>query len=352
MGCILCKFYSEFCTKKADESCLVPEPKKEYSWDKKPKFDPKDFTIEGIIDSEIVREPKTVNGRQMIVQNCKNSKIFVLDHCNSVIIDDCTDCQIILGPSSGSLFVRGSENLCLIALCGQFRARDCRNLTAFLCCTSQPSIEACSKLDFGCALIQYKQLQGQIEKSGLSIFNNQWNLIYDFTPIASDDPNWQIIPADKVTELVQISEENAERFELVIGEKSKSLVPCSLGSSDVENYAAEICIVAITEFRNQESIFALEFIASLNHEAHLRLTRTKEAKVSDEEMKKLNPNQKKLDASLVNLIVLQFTGSNCVTKCQEAKEKGSTKFGEEMKENVHIYDRPSGKQLITFMQSS
>lgn len=87
-----------------------------------------------------------------------------------------------------SLFVRGSENLTLVALCGQFRARDCRNVTTFLCCSSQPSIEACSKFEFGCALIHYRGLEGNLDIFELMVIYNMdtFFLIYQDKLVALD----------------------------------------------------------------------------------------------------------------------------------------------------------------------
>jgi protein XRP2 len=69
--------------------------------DKRPKLNPKDYTIENETDSTIVRIPGSVEGKQFMVQNCKDSFIYVLDHCSTVTVDDCTNCKIILGPTRG-----------------------------------------------------------------------------------------------------------------------------------------------------------------------------------------------------------------------------------------------------------
>ena len=91
-------------------------------------------------------------------QDCR---ILLLDHMNVVTIDDCKNCQIVLGPTRGSVFIRNSENCRLVALCQQFRARDCLKLRVSLLCSTQPSIEFCSGFKFSCIQLNYKGLNGE-----------------------------------------------------------------------------------------------------------------------------------------------------------------------------------------------
>ena len=69
--------------------------------DSKRNINPKDFIIEGATDTEIWKLPGSINGQQFVIENCKNSIIYILDHTNTVNIDDCVKCKIILGPVKG-----------------------------------------------------------------------------------------------------------------------------------------------------------------------------------------------------------------------------------------------------------
>lgn len=71
--------------------------------DKKEKVNPADYTIENLIGEEAGRLPGTIAGQQFIVQNCRDSCIFLLDHINTITIDDCSDCTIFIGPTTGRL---------------------------------------------------------------------------------------------------------------------------------------------------------------------------------------------------------------------------------------------------------
>jgi hypothetical protein len=50
--------------------------------------------------------------------------------------------------------------VCVVA-CGQFRTRDCRKMDIFLCCATQPIIEASSSIHFGCYQLFYSDLEGK-----------------------------------------------------------------------------------------------------------------------------------------------------------------------------------------------
>lgn len=69
--------------------------------DKRPQVDPNDFIIQNLKGEDVCRTSGSVNGQQLVIQNCSNSMIFVLDCIDSINIDDCANCKIILGPVKG-----------------------------------------------------------------------------------------------------------------------------------------------------------------------------------------------------------------------------------------------------------
>ena len=69
--------------------------------DKRDAVNLKDYTIENTEGGEVWRLPGSVNGQQFVIQNCKNSSIYVFDHINTVTIDDCINCKIILAAVTG-----------------------------------------------------------------------------------------------------------------------------------------------------------------------------------------------------------------------------------------------------------
>lgn len=58
-------------------------------------------TIEKENLATVIRPPGSINGQQIIVQNCEKSTICILDHLDCATIDECKDCTIFMGPTRG-----------------------------------------------------------------------------------------------------------------------------------------------------------------------------------------------------------------------------------------------------------
>lgn len=91
----------------------------------------KDYIIESIEDGEVLKMPGAVNGQQFVIQNCKNTSIFVFDHANTVTVDDCINCKIILAAVKGRYFVDSCLCFCPFSIhvnyemyCCQLRLSD------------------------------------------------------------------------------------------------------------------------------------------------------------------------------------------------------------------------------------
>ncbi|KAM6963314.1 protein XRP2 [Aplochiton taeniatus] len=173
------------------------EPPKQYSWDKREKVDPKDYMLDGLKDATVGRLPGKLNGQQFVIQNCENCNIFVFDHSATITIDDCVNCRIVLGPVKGSVFFRDCKDIKCVVSCQQFRTRDCKKMEVFLCCATQPIIESSTGMKFSCFQYYYPELAFHFKDAGLSIFNNNWSNIHDFTPV-SGETNWSLLPEDTV----------------------------------------------------------------------------------------------------------------------------------------------------------
>ena len=121
----------------------------------------------------------------------QNAEIFVFDNSATVTIDDCKNCVFFIAPSKGSIFIRDCTDCKAIMACQQFRSRDCKNLHVSLCCQTLPIIESTSNIHFACFQAGYFQLLGQFTAAGLSIYNNSWYKIHDFSP-SKETPNYTL----------------------------------------------------------------------------------------------------------------------------------------------------------------
>ncbi|TKC37367.1 hypothetical protein EI555_019066, partial [Monodon monoceros] len=205
--------------------------------------DPKDYMFSGLKDETVGRLPGKVAGQQFLIQDCENCNIYIFDHSATVTIDDCTNCVIFLGPVKGSVFFRNCRDCKCALACQQFRVRDCRKLEVFLCCATQPIIESSTNIKFGCFQWYYPELAFQFKDAGLSIFNNTWSNIHDFTPV-SGELNWSLLPEDAVIQdhvpLPTTEELKAVRLST---EASRSIVPVSRGQR--QKNSDESCLVVL-----------------------------------------------------------------------------------------------------------
>lgn len=108
--------------------------------------------------------------------------MYLFDNIAQISIDDCKNCKFFIGPSKGrldntffknlipksliyfieisSLFIRDCNDCVLTTICQQFRTRDCKRITTFISCVTQPIIEASTYMKFACITVNYNQLNG------------------------------------------------------------------------------------------------------------------------------------------------------------------------------------------------
>ncbi|KAE8746650.1 hypothetical protein FOCC_FOCC006634 [Frankliniella occidentalis] len=339
MGC-------SFCNPAKDEEEEVQKPK-EYSWDKKPKIDPSDFIIANYKGEDVCRVPGSVNGQQLVIQNCSNNMIFVLDCIDSINIDDCTNSKIILGPIKGSVFVRDCIDCVLVVPCGQFRLRDSHRLDIFLHCATQPIIESSTHIRFACIRLHYDLLTDHMKTAGLSSFNNLWNNVHDFTPVDGDG-NWHQLP-----EKVRLQDYITPPFPpqlrdvgwTVTGE-SKAL-PVNLGETDY--FGKEICLILVfSDEENHQSDVALDFLSALlaiNKKCALLSSREVQLQSADASAMGLGSEEaKKLEQGPVCGLIIG--GDNCAQSSLQVLQNFS------IRGNVYVNHDPitAPKQAHSFQQ--
>lgn len=107
--------------------------------------------------------------------------MYMHDYHKQCFVDKCTNCVIIMGPCETSTFVRDCKDCILVLTCQQLRMRDCVNCEIMLYSHTDPVVEACSEIRFRNHEYAYPELLSQMNSAKLSVFNNQWTYVYDFT---------------------------------------------------------------------------------------------------------------------------------------------------------------------------
>ncbi|XP_056271251.1 protein XRP2-like isoform X2 [Pseudoliparis swirei] len=206
------------------------EAPKQYSWDTREKVDPKDYMLSGLRGVTAGRLPGALRGQQFVIQDCEDCDIYVFDHSAAVTVDDCSRCRVFLGPARGSVFFRNCRDVKCAVACQQFRTRDCKKMEVFLSCATQPVIESSAGVKFGCFQYFYPELAFHFKDAGLSVFNNNWSNVHDFTPVAGEN-NWSLLPEGAaVLDSVPTPDPGSEfKGVRVSADPERSIVPLTKG---------------------------------------------------------------------------------------------------------------------------
>ncbi|XP_069896675.1 protein XRP2 isoform X1 [Dipodomys merriami] len=290
------------------------ERPRQYSWDHREKVDLKDYMFSGLKNETVGRLPGKVAGQQFIIQDCENCKIYIFDHSATVTIDDCTSCVIFLGPVKTSVFFRNCRDCRCLLACQQFRVRDCRKLEVFLCCATQPIIESSTNIKFGCFQWYYPELAFQFKDAGLSIFNNTWSNIHDFTPVAGE-LNWSLLPENaKIQDFVPVPTTEEFKAVRVSTEANRSIVPISRGQR--QKNSDESCLVVL--FAGDYTIANARKLIDEMVGKGFSLVQTKEVTMKPEDAQRVFQEKASDFLPLLNkgpVIALEFNGDGAVEEC-------------------------------------
>jgi hypothetical protein len=237
-------------------------PKKELTFGKDPNLNMADFMLSNakgvtlvkddlkgqqfLIEDSSVRSQTLARCPRVDVSNClsirpsvclsfapthshshTHAPFFLSQDCNvtlndvvaALTCDHLKSCVVSTGPIESSAFLRNCSDCTFVIACCQFRTRECKNCNFFLYTSTEPIIETSTKLMIGCYTMTYFGLAQQFERAKLSVWNNKWSEVFDFTPSEGGgnktSTNWA--PMDMTTEThtkyIKNSDEAAARID-------------------------------------------------------------------------------------------------------------------------------------------
>ncbi|XP_053734736.1 protein XRP2 [Synchiropus splendidus] len=292
------------------------EAPKQYSWDKREKVDPKDYMLTGLKDANVGRLPGKLNGQQFVIQECENCNIYVFDHSATITIDDCVNCRIVLGPVKGSVFFRDCKDIKCVVACQQFRTRDCKKMDVFLCCATQPIIESSTGMRFGCFQYYYPELAFHFKDAGLSIFNNNWSNIHDFTPV-SGESNWSLLSESAaVPDYVPTPDAESEfKSVRILTDPTRSIVPLTKGGRRKDSDESCLFVFFAGEYTTAN---ARKLIDEATGKGFV-LIQTKEVSMRPEDVKRVFQNNADDLVEWISkgpVIALELNGDGVVEACK------------------------------------
>jgi len=111
-----------------------------------------------------------------------------------------TNCRVLIGPVSTSVFVDACKGCTFQVACQQLRVHNTTDCTFLLHVTSRAIIEDSHDVRFGTYTLRYDQLDDHFQMSGLDRATNNWQLVNDFNWLASDkaSPNWRLLDGNSI----------------------------------------------------------------------------------------------------------------------------------------------------------
>ena len=69
--------------------------------DRTERPDPKDITFEDLEETVVGKLPGSLKGKAFVIRNCKSTRIYLFDFTAAVSVDDCENCELVIGPVKG-----------------------------------------------------------------------------------------------------------------------------------------------------------------------------------------------------------------------------------------------------------
>lgn len=149
------------------------------------------------LDSECVtKTADEIQKRDVLLTHLTNCKVRLFGSPSTLHLKHISNCEILCGPVSSSVFVDHCKESTLAFPCQQLRTHNTTNTQVYLHVTSRAIIEDCQGVRFAPFSWSYPTMDEDFIISGLDRDRNNWNKVDDFNWLAAGtpSPNWTVIP--------------------------------------------------------------------------------------------------------------------------------------------------------------
>ena len=248
-----------------------------------------------------------INGQSFKIEDCEDCDVLLWDYSATVYVDSCKNCRIFIGPCESSVFLRGCITCKIVVACRQLRLCDCKDIKASVYCCTEPVIETSSNLQFNSFVYEYFELRAQFAAAKLSVWNNRWSEIHNFT---EDRGRWKILPLTEMQGCEFVPHNTAS---IASQPATKSLVPLTVGEAFRDATLSRAVIV----FLGPSAQHLAELFYDLVTHKSIVVVRAREFKLQKEWAQTLLPiKQVPTDASS-NVIALDLAGENALSTVEE-----------------------------------
>jgi len=156
-------------------------------------------TVEKKQNVEIVLEKDDVNEKDITISALSKCIIQIMGHPGSLRLSDLTDCIVLCGPVSRSVFADDCKNCKFAFGCQQLRLHTSNYCDIYMHVTCRAIIEDCSNINVAPYNYEYPDISDDFAKAKLDTDKNNWENVADFNWLSTDvnSPNWQKLDSSK-----------------------------------------------------------------------------------------------------------------------------------------------------------
>lgn len=152
------------------------------------------------VENDILeKKAEEIYQKDVMLTRLTNCTIKLYGAPSTVHMNKLTNCRILCGPVSSSIFITDCQKCVFVLACQQLRTHTTTDSGFYLHVTSRAIIEDCNTIEFAPYNLSYPTLNEHFTAAGLDRSKNNWNDVDDFNWLASDvkSPNWSIMPENK-----------------------------------------------------------------------------------------------------------------------------------------------------------
>lgn len=166
------------------------------------KPDQFEWTVQNRKHEEILLASDETNNKDITVSTLDSCLLRIEGHPSSLQLSHLTNCVILCGPVSRSVFADNCTNCKFIFGCQQLRLHTSHHCDLYMHVTCRAIIEDCNNINVAPYNYKYANIDDDFVKAGLDMIKNNWENVADFNWLSADkkSPNWQqIAPEQRIS---------------------------------------------------------------------------------------------------------------------------------------------------------
>jgi len=200
------------------------------------------FTFKNVCGETLIKGSGDIEGEGFTISDAKGCEIRLMDFSDQVLIDNVTECKILIGPSCGSVFIRHAKNCVFFIACKQFRSRDCSDCTISLYSKTEPVVETSSGMRFYPYSAYYAGQTDHFAKAKLVPDTNHWCNVFDFNKDDNTipEPHWSLVPEADGWPKWEIPSDNGSPLENPVPSSARASIVSVEGSFNHDVMKAKV----------------------------------------------------------------------------------------------------------------